>query len=233
MVGLRSTVLAVVALLSLAVSNATSAVEKTTRWYTIDIEPPDAATPPLFLTSTGQGIKLERYRSGDPTQHWTYVHLYYPTAPPVVGTWPGEDFVQCRAGCPFQGHGEGLRKYVNRASGACLGFQQTNGQAVVVPCSSQDAEIAKQVWFWEFGDTSVGLYGPPRDYTNLMAVYQQQGRCLEASPPTTPLVAGTGLHAAECRPVGSTASWYQRYRFLEAASITCKRDFDWQLCFTQ
>ena len=228
----RPVLLAVLVLLALpAVSFA---VEKTTKWFTIDVMPANNGTPPLFLTSTGQGVKLERYRSGDPTQHWTYVHLHYPTAPPVTGTWPGEDFVKCNLGCPFQGNGEGLRKYVNRESGACMGFRTDgmSGQLVTVPCSQQDAQIARQVWWWRFGDTSVGLYGPPREYTRLVGVYEQQALCLQTASPTTPPAAGAAMGPGTCGPVGGEP-WYQRYRFLEAASVTCKRDFDWQLCFAQ
>ena len=102
---------------------------------------------------------------------------------------------------------------------------------MTVPCSQKDAEIAKQVWHWLFGDTSVSLYGPPRDYTRLMSPFQSEGRCLEAMTRTGPLVAGTRLKAGECGPIGE--GWFHKYRFLEAASVTCKRDFDWQLCFAQ
>ena len=226
--------LALAVLATLILSDPALAVEKTTKWFTIDVMPPDNGTPPLFLTSTGQGIKLERYRSGDPTQHWTYVHLYYPTAPPVTGTWPGEDFVQCRAGCPFQGNGEGLRKYVNRASGACMAFRPGGTAALLttVPCSQQDAEIARQVWWWKFGDTSVSLYGPPREYTRLEGTFQSQPVCVEAASQATPLSAGVALVPGTCAEIEGEP-WYQRYRFLEAASVTCKRDFDWQLCFAQ
>lgn len=227
--------LAFAVLATLALSEPALAVEKTTKWFTIDVMPANNGVPPLFLTSTGQGVKLDRYRSGDPTQHWTYVHLYYPTSPPVTGTWPGGDFVKCNfGGCPFQGNGEGLRKYVNRASGACMSFRadNTSGQLVTVPCSQQDAQIAKQVWWWTFGDTSVALYGPPREYTQLQGIFRGQAQCVQAASQTPPLPAGVALVPGACGQIGGEP-WYQRYRFLEAASVTCKRDFDWQLCFAQ
>jgi hypothetical protein len=223
------------ALVLLALPAAAFAVEKTTKWFTIDVMPPDNSSPPLFLTNTSQGVKLERYRSGDPTQHWTYVHLYYPTAPPVTGTWPGEDFIKCGfGGCPFRGGGEGLRKYVNRSSGKCMAFHPAKpaGQLWAIPCSQVDAEIAKQVWWWTFGDTSVALYGPPREYTQLQGIFQGQSQCVQAASQTPPLPAGVALVPGACGQVGGEP-WYQRYRFLEAASVTCKRDFDWQLCLAQ
>jgi hypothetical protein len=98
---------------------------------TIDIKPAtDATKPPsdatlaLFLTNTSEGVKLEEYRSDDPTQQWTPTQTDYPRAPRVV---EGENFLtrlfDCVGdwGCPFHGESPaGLRKFVNRASGACL-----------------------------------------------------------------------------------------------------------------
>ncbi|HKY95872.1 MAG TPA: hypothetical protein VJL84_11235 [Kiloniellales bacterium] len=228
----RSVVFAIMAALTLPTAGL--AVEKTTKWFTIDILPADNGSPPLFLTSTSQGIRLERYRSGDPSQQWAYVHFDYPTAPRVTGGWELTGQLDCAdAKCPFTVGTPSPRKFVNRASGACLAFRKEGSQerVLTVPCSSQDQEIRRQIWLWFYQDGDLGPDGPPRGtYTPLWAFHGNNIRCLEAGFKAKPNAQSSDLVPGSC---ANPPPWYQSYRFLLATSIACKVDFDFQLCFAQ
>jgi hypothetical protein len=229
------------ATIGLTLTSAADRYEQKTRWFTIDIKPATDATPALFLTNTSEGIKLERYRSGDPTQQWHPTQSDYPRAPRVTGSSPLLDSVlnllKCVSqwGCPFTGHGSdySLRKFVNRASGACLMFKSVGsyGRALAFaePCSGADSDIPQQTWSWRWDDSHLKNGAPPRqEYTPLYGIYRNQGQCLAAVAYTYPNPTGSAMQPNNCVP-----EWYQQFRFLETAELTCTVYWFWDLCFVQ
>ncbi len=222
--------LLVVAVALLGMATGAQAYQQTTRWLTISIKPPDDNTPPLFLTNTTAGVKLDRYHSGDPTQQWAAVQTDYPTAPRVTGHGPLDGLLNCTfSGCPFQGHGGDVRKFVNRASGACLAFTAIDKHKLthVEPCSANDDAVARQAWQWTFAADEVHQGVPPADlYTRLASLFQGSPKCMASTAKQASALLGSELQASAC-----DGQWYQQFNFLLAAELACTTQWDYNICF--
>ncbi len=205
---------AVVALFGLA--SEAMAVDQSTHWYTLNIQStPDAQ--PLFLTNTSEGVKLQPYRSGDPTQMWALVQPDYPTAPAVTGEGPPIGFFCSidEGGCEFRGGAGAPIRIVNRASGGCLLF--AGSVAKTSPCvNTKPKTAAAQKWQYFLRDQFA---------TGVGETLVSAGACLVALPNKyDPLdrVAASG----KCK--GNPDS-----RFIPqlAAELSCRTDWWWELCF--
>ena len=223
------------ACIGLTLAPPAAAQAQKTKWFSIDIQPATDSTPTLYLTSTSEGLKLDRYRSGDPTQQWTATQIDYPWAPRVEGHGPLEGITNCTwHGCPFKGHSGGLYKYVNRASGACLAFALVGsvGRAVLQRCSGADNDIPAQTWMWMWGDGNLINGAPPRgEFSPLVSRFRNQNQCLSSSARQRP-GKPSALQPDICDDRGGPP-WFQRFRFLETAELTCTVHWFWDLCFVQ
>jgi hypothetical protein len=133
--------LPVLALLAALATTGSQAFEQKTTWFTIRVMPPDESSPHLFLTQTSNGLRLERYRSGDPAQMWAPVQQDYPTAAPVTGGSPISDlFAECFGsagyGCGSDGRSAAYLRLVSRSSGRCVAIGAS--RATTTECSNTD-----------------------------------------------------------------------------------------------
>ena len=192
----------VLALIVMAASSA-SAYDQRTRWFSITVQA-SPSSPPLFLTNGSNGVTLERYRSGDPTQMWVITHEDYPGAARVTGPGIGRCLAEAGWGCPFLGNGGSTLKIVNRASGGCLSFA-SNGTVVTSPCTNISA-------------AAIATY--------LVGLLNGGTRCLTGNG-----VVGAALTPTNCNPAefGPT----QSFRAQMSAEFTCTTQWDYNLCFVQ
>ncbi len=137
-------------------------------------------------------------------------------------------------GCPFTGHAGGSpRKYVNRMYAMCLTFQPFGSigtRVVVSRCAGNGDTLKRQVFTWDFADSTVSSQGIPRQYTKIFGMRtDQQGRCLDSAGGSNQ--PGTNAAALDCfsNPTG-TQSWSQQFRFLQSGSATCRRNYPGTLC---
>lgn len=217
---LRSRVVPGLLLLVLALfyAPAARAVDKTTRWYSINVQPATEASPRLFLTSGRKGVTLERYRSGDTAQMWTTTHPDYPYAPRVEGEGP--ELLECvlQWGCPFEGHGGALVRLVNRASGGCL-MVSARG-ASTAPCDG-GVHVPRQKW---------QLLYSPREMVGAYSPIIASGRdvsCLSATAKAGEAVTGGVVQSQGCGQ-----HWSQNFTLLVSADVTCST-WDYNLCFVE
>ena len=209
----------VFAMLALLCAPAAHAVDKTTRWYSINVQPATEASPRLFLTNGRKGVTLERYRSGDPTQMWAATQSNYPNAPVVEGE--GLDLVECvlQWGCPFEGHGGALVRFVNRASGGCLMVGARGAYAA--PCDG-GVRVPRQKWQLMYSPREmVGTYSPIIASGNDIS-------CLSATARDGEAVAGGVL-----QPQGCGQHWSQNFSLLVSADVACTTSWDYNLCFAE
>ena len=117
-----------------SLASAAEAFDQKTNWYSLNVSSPPNGKP-LFLTNTSQGVRLQPYGSGDPSQMWTTVWPDYPNAPAVEGNFDLFTGADATSGSyPI--------RIVNRASGGCLTAQGTN--VVSAPCTK--GALNKQLW---------------------------------------------------------------------------------------
>ena len=215
---LRSARLFTALMILLGLASTAGAFDQTTRWFTLDVaDGPDGR--PLFLTTTGEGVKLMPYHSGDPTQMWALVQPDYPNAPGVSGDGlgPSDCVSTSSVGCPFSGHASLPIRLVSRSSGGCLLFVKSG--ATTSECSTLSAKTAaRQTWqYFERGGFAVGT---PHDM-------RTQGKCLVALPnkydPTDRVAA-----AGDCSFAAA-----QMFTAQVAAELSCRTDWAYNLCFRQ
>jgi hypothetical protein len=219
-------VLAVLA--SLALVTTSLAFDQTTRWYSIRVSPASDASPPLFLTNGSDGVTLERYRSGDPTQMWAITNEDYPTAAAVTGGGGlgGGSNVSCLAeagwGCEFRADAGDVIRLVNRASGGCLMFGRNAG-AVTAPCLHADNGGERQKWQVPH-NIDAGLYAPLRGLT------QGRTRCLSAADRNDGATSSATV-ASNCS--SASYEWFELFLGQRSATFTCTTDWAYNLCFVQ
>jgi hypothetical protein len=206
-------------LISFAIATPSQSFEQKTGWYTIRVMPPNDASPLLFLTQTSNGLRLERYRSGDVTQMWAIVQPDYPTGAAVTGSGPlsgifDKCFNSFPPSCDFQGHAGVEVRLVSRSSGWCVAVGSSRSTAV--ECSQQPNEAG-----WE--RLSAYLLGGATGFKT------KNGNCLVAN---TDDAYGDGLRvrAVSC---SQSSGWSGEFVTNKAADLTCKTQWDWNLCFVE
>ncbi|MEO6012697.1 MAG: hypothetical protein ABIQ30_03800 [Devosia sp.] len=222
--------LTLIALALFAASLPASAFDQTTRWYSIVVQYGSDTQPPLYLSNGSTGVTLERYRSGDVTQQWALMQPDYPTAPAVTGSGPNPlgAIYDCivNKGCPFSGHATtgATLKIVNHASGGCLILQKSG--AKTSECQSTGSTSDKQKW------GSVYKTSELRDgnYTALGAS-SGAGSCLTADGARNKSPDFLRVGSGPCGRGGY--SWPQLYTIQLAAELTCKTNWDWQICMVE
>lgn len=214
----------VVFLLPLGLVPVASAVDQTTKWYTIRVMPPTDAGPLLFLSQTSNGLRLERYRSGDPTQMWAITQPDYPTGAAVTGTGPLDGildkcFNHFPPSCDFQGHaGQGLDvKLVSRTSGNCVAVGAT--KATAIACASSGKEDG-----WERLNATI-----TSSATGFTSFKTKNAKCLAANTDDT-YADGMRVRAIAC---GEAAQWQGQFIADMAAELTCRTDWAWNLCYVE
>ncbi len=211
-------------LLPLIAATQSQAFEQKTGWYTVRVMQPNDASPVLFLTQTSNGLRLQRYRSGDPTQMWAIVQPDYPTSPAVTGHGPLEGIIdKCfntfPPQCDFQGHaGEGLDvRLVSRSSAWCVAVGAT--RATAIACSNSGNEAG-----WERLNASISSSA-----TGFTSFKTKNGKCLAANTDDS-YADGMRLRAIGCN---DAAQWQGQFIANMAAELTCRTDWDWNLCFVE
>lgn len=211
--------------LPLLFAGAASAVDQATKWYTIRIQPPDESSPHLFLTQTSNGLRLERYRSGDVTQMWAPTQPDYPTAAAVTGGSPisgiiDDCFNTFPPACDFQGHAGVEVKIVSRSSGKCIAVGATRATTVECANTPNESNWERLTAFASFQE----LAGA--GFTQL---WTKSGNCLVAN---TADAYGESMRL-KAVPCGSVNDWSKGFTANLAADLTCRVDWAWNLCFVQ
>lgn len=211
-------------LLPLTTATESQAFEQRTGWHTISVMPPNDSSPRLFLTQTSNGLRLERYRSGDPTQMWAIVQPDYPTGAAVTGEGPldgiiNDCFNEFPFKCDFQGHaGEGIDvRLVSRSSALCVAVGAT--RATAIACSNKSNEAG-----WERLNASIGS-----SITGFNSFKTKNGNCLVANTEDS-YADGMRLRAVAC---GQSSEWQTQFIANIAADLTCRTDWAWNLCFVE
>jgi hypothetical protein len=198
----------------LAFASIAEAFDQTTRWYSLNVETAPNGRP-LFLTNTPDGVKLQPYRSGDPTQMWAIVQPDYPTAPAVTGSGigPSDCISTSGIGCPFAGHASVLTRIVNRGSGGCLLFQGSG--ASTSTCTTLNAKTAaKQKWQYLRGAASETFFTAHRCLTAVSSRYD----------PDNLAVAPSDCHGD---------AWITYFAIQMSGEISCHTDWPYNLCFVE
>jgi hypothetical protein len=203
----------------------------TTQYYTISVaDPPPAAGNPRpgarFLASTSQAkgtpLELRTYRPFVTTLQWTPVYPSWPKTG-VTGMVSILDmFTDCLpSGCGFGKNLTPRMKFANRFSARCV----TVAPVTVSPgrviqglvqdgCAEGGDLMARQSWELEQHILSL----PTDTRVRLVQPYAGQRRCLTASSDLA-LLAAPYL----C-PVHTP--WYQSFRFVPVAHVTCVQSRD-------
>jgi hypothetical protein len=201
---------------------------RTTTWYTLNVAAPSSSSPGLFLTTGPNGtIALERYVSGAPHEQWTPVYPEWPGAPTVTGHGPLEGFSECFThwGCPFHGHGGGVRKFVNRLNGQCLTFRAGPDKSTIARlnrCTGYAPRVTDQTFEWLFSDAEM-TPTVPRYETAIAQMRNGRPTCLTVPSNSR----GVRLSASRCTP---EAGWRQEFRFLEVDQETCEIGVTTNIC---
>lgn len=218
--------LIVLATLLLAISTGTpsQAFDQKTTWYTLRVMPPNDASPLLFLTQTSNGLRLERYRSGDPTQQWALVQPDYPTGAAVTGSGPLDGiFDKCfntfPPACDFKGHAGESRelRLVSHTSGFCVAVGAT--RATSIECSLQPKEAG-----WERLNATI-----VSSFNGFTSFATKNGKCLAANTDDT-YADGMRVRAIGC---GEAGQWQGQFIADMAAELTCRTDWAWNLCYVE
>jgi hypothetical protein len=203
-----------------------SAFEQTTTWFSIVVQYDVESHAPLYLSNGSEGARLERYRSGDPTQMWALVQPDYPTAPGVTvsGDNSSGDAVDCvtELGCPFSGHGGSLVKIVNRASGGCLILGKYN--ATTTACESTGKVSTREKWA-----TQIEAVALVRGNYSAFGASAGAGKCLTSDGARNKSPDLLRVSGGDC--AGNT--WSQLFTLQPAAEITCRTDWNWNICFVE
>jgi hypothetical protein len=226
----RILILAVLAVSAFAgLTSVAGAATKTTTWSTINVASPSAGEAGLFLsTGPGDRVVLERYVSGAPHQQWTPVYPQWPGAPVTTGDSPFSGFLACFKNfrCPFSVTIATPRKFVNRLTGRCLTLDNEGGTvlATIERCRWQGSAMREQVIEWGFSDYETRT-GTPRTETPLVRSRKGGAGCLTVEGPANTRM--TGLRVLPCT---SPSAWFQRFRFLQVASVTCTPGTAFGIC---
>jgi len=215
----------IVLLVALVGATAATAFEQTTKWYTIRIQPPDDSSPHLFLTQTSSGLRLERYRSGDVTQMWAPTQPDYPTAAAVTGSGPLSGIIdKCfntfPPSCDFQGHAGVEVKLVSRSSGKCIAVGATRATTVECANTPNESSWERLTAFASF--TELAGAG----FTWLKT---KNGNCMVAN---TADAYGPSMRL-KSEPCSGANDWRVGFTANLAADLTCRVDWDWNLCFVE
>lgn len=207
-----------------ALATAAHAYDQKTRYFTIRVLPPNDNGVHLFVTQVSGGLRLERYRSGDARQMWTAADRDYPTAPTVTGGSPYESFLECFTGaCGFKGNAVSPPsvRVVNRSSGRCLALGAT--RAIPIECANTDNNPTEARWqrLEAFNDiTRI----PAGDFTSFATA---GGNCLAANSDEE-YADGMSMRSVPC---GENLNWTKLFATNFVAAVSCRSDWDWQLCF--
>jgi hypothetical protein len=208
----------------LAVTEA-SAFDQKTKWYTIKIQPPDDSSPHLFLTQTSNGLRLERYRSGDVTQMWAATQPDYPAAAPVTGSGPltgmiDDCFNTFPPACDFQGRAGVEVKIVSRSSGKCIAVGATRATTAQCANTANESSWERLTAFSSFKE----LAG-----AGFTSLWTKSGNCLVANT-DDPYGPSMRLKASPCSNVND---WRMGFTANLAADLSCRVDWAWNLCFVE
>jgi hypothetical protein len=202
-----------------------SAFDQETKWYTIRIQPPDDSSVLLFLTQTSSGLRLERYRSGDVTQMWAATQPDYPTGAAVIGSGPLSGIIdKCfntfPPSCDFQGHAGVEVKLVSRSSGKCIAVGSTRATTADCANTPNESSWERLTAFASF--TELAGAG----FTSLSS---KSGNCLVAN---TADAYGESMRV-KAAPCSSVNDWRLGFTANMSADLTCRVDWDWNLCFVE
>ena len=212
-------------LMPLLIVSPSSAYDQRTRWYSVRVVPPNPEAKHLFLTQTSNGLRLEPYRSGDVSQQWAGVQPDYPTAAAVTGGGSVSDiFGECLNAdllpdCDFQGQGGATIRLVSRSSGRCIAVGAT--RATAINCSQDANEVGWQRLKITYGLNSIEA--------SSVTFKTAAGNCLTANT-DDPYGQSVRLKATAC---GQSTDWSVRFTAQVAADLTCRTDWDWNLCFVE
>lgn len=222
-----STVILAFLLAVLASATGASAYDQETRYFTIRVLPPSDDGAHLFVTQTSEGLRLERYRSGDTAQMWAVAPEDYPAAPAVTGEAEGgwQFFEDCFTQFPCGFDGSATRpplvRLVNRSSGRCIAIGAT--RAVPIECANASNNPTEAGWQRLEAFEAVSQL-PGGNFTSFST---GKGSCLAANSDEE-YADGMHVRAVEC---GENMNWAKLFTTNLVATVTCRTDWYWQLCF--